>query len=213
MKYDFDGPDDRWVTRHTPDPDLPAGELSPTHRDGKLVLRLTEHDVNGVPTVHTSHIATRRTFVHGRFEARMRFRGPKGAHSAFWLQDAEPDHVGGSEVDIAEHFGSDTTVWHNVYWRTSVPDTMWPKEPMRWRQAVKPITARDWHVYGCVWAPDRYVFTIDGVPISTVTTGLSSRPKVAILSLLSSRWEWPRLERANLESYRTQVDWVRIRPL
>lgn len=206
FESNFNAPDNRWKTRHTPDPDLPAGDFCPCYTAaGRLQLRLQERD--GV--VHTSHLSVLdQPFTFGRFETRMKMMGPKGAHSCFWLQDVEPDYIGGSEVDVVENFGSDDTVWHNVYWRTE--DTMWPKEPTRWRQAVKPIDRRSWHTYAVDWQADSYRFYIDDKLISTVTEGLSSRPKVMILSLLSSKWEWDKLQRDQLDKYRTMVDWVRV---
>lgn len=204
--YDFSGPDARWQTRKTLTPDLHPDPTAPRYNNsGKLVLRLIEKDGQ----VYTSHLATLdQPFVFGKFEARMRFKGPKGAHSAFWLQDVKPDHIGGSEVDIIEHFGSDTTLWSNVYWRT--PSTMWPNPPAKWREYTKSFNPRRWHVYGLDWNKNRYIFYVDGKEIGRTSKGVSSMPKVIILSLLSSKWEWPRLDRDNLSRYRTIVDWVRV---
>lgn len=203
----FAKPDPRWKTRHTPTPDLPASDTAPRYtKKGRLRLQLEKTGNGGVST---SHLATLdQSFVFGKFEARMRFSGPKGAHSAFWLQDVTPNEIGGSEVDIVEHFGSDKTLWHNVYWRT--PETMWPKEPTRWRTSTTTADPREWHVYGMEWYPDQYVFTIDGKVTGASTVGVSDKPKVMILSLLSSKWEWPRLDRDNLDRYKTMVDWVKV---
>lgn len=211
FRSDFTGPDERWTTRHTPTPDLPAGEFAPTYRDGRLVLRLRKRDVDGQPTVHTSHLATTQAFQFGRFEARMRFRGPRGAHSAFWLQDEVPNQLGGAEVDVIEHFGDDRVLWHNVYWRT--PETMWPAKPTPWRRSTKAVDPREWHVYGLDWHPDRYVFTIDGEVSAVGGSGLSAMPKIMIVSLLSSTYEHDELQRDNLDVYRTLVDWVRVSEL
>lgn len=202
----FSSVDTDWQTRHTPTPDLPASSSAPRVKDGNLVLRLLERDGQ----VYTSHLATEQTFRYGRFEARMKFASRKGAHSAFWLQDPEPNRVGGSEVDVVEHFGSDSVVWHNVYWRTK--SNLWPADPWGWRRHTK-TDPREWHVYGLNWYPDRYVYTVDGHVTAVSRAGLSSFPKVLVLSLLSSRWEWPRLDRENLSDYRTRIDWVRVRRL
>ncbi len=207
FRSDMKLPDPRWVTRHTPNPDLPAADFAPKYTDReRLALRLRERDGQ----IYTSHLATEQSFVYGVFEARMVFQGGVGAHSAFWLQDVYPNHIGGSEVDIVEHFGKEA-LWSNVYWRDE--DTLWPKEPIRWRQSTKAFSPRQWHVYGVEWHPDRYIFTIDGRVTAQTTFGLSSSPKVMILSLLSSTWEHENLDRDNLSSYRTMVDWVRVRSL
>jgi beta-glucanase (GH16 family) len=212
FKSNFEVPDPRWVTRHTPDPDLPASELAPKYRkDGRLEMRLIKKD--GI--VHTSHIATERTFLFGRFEARMRFKGPKGAHSAFWLQDLTDVYgPGRAEVDIIEHFG-ENRLWHNTYWRTA-NSAPWPHLDGR-RELITlrnhGIDPREWHVYGCEWREDRYDFFIDGAHTATITEGLSSTPKVMILSLLSSDYEWDDLQPDNLKAYRTLVDWVKVTSL
>ena len=207
--YTFREPDPRFVTRHTPNPDLPAQQDGQRIRNGRLSMRLAEREGQ----IYTTHLATTESFRFGVFEARMRFWGPKGAHSAFWLQDVHPDRVGGSEVDIIEHFGSDHTLWSNVYWRTEVPDTMWPKEPNRWRMSTRAVNPRAWNTYGLIWRPDIYMFTVNGAVHSTCAVGVSESPKVIILSLLSSRWEWPKLQRDNLSAYITLVDWVKYTSL
>lgn len=205
---DMSAPDPRWQTRHTPTPDLPAADFAARYTDkGRLQLGLAERDGK----IHTTHLATLdRPFTYGRFEARMRFPSGQGAHSAFWLQDVTPDHIGGAEVDIIEHFGSDRRLWHNVYWRT--PTTMWPEDPAEWRASTTAYDPRTWHTYGLDWHPDRYEYTIDGKVSAVSTDGLSAMPKVLILSLLSSTWEWPRRV-ADLSAYRTMVDWVRVTDL
>lgn len=202
----FEKPDPRWRTRHTPTPDLPAGDFAPRYTaDGRLVMRLRERD--GV--VHTTHLyVPDQEFVFGRFEARMRFASPRGAHSAFWLQDVEPDRVGGCEVDIVEHFGSDSTVQNNLHWRAA-DSAASSYNPEKWHQSIK-VDPRGWHVYRLDWLPDRYVFRIDGREVARTTEGLSSMPKRMILSLLSSTWEHPALDRDRLDRYRSPVDWVRV---
>jgi len=204
FESDFSVFDERWKPRHTPDPDLPAWNGKGRIIDGRLLLNLRKRQ----ETVYTTHLSVLDTpFVFGQFEARMRFFGPKGAHSCFWLQDVEPDHIGGSEVDIVENFGSETRTWSNVYYRT--PETMWPAKPTGWRSYTA-HDPRDWHVYGLEWTENRYTFSIDGKVSSVCEEGLSSRPKVMILSMLSSEWEWKNLQRDNLSDYRTLVDWVRV---
>lgn len=201
---DFGLRDMRWQTRVTPNPDLPAGKLAPQYmEENKLKLRLQQIDNQ----VYTSHIATTQTFLYGHFEARMKFSSPIGAHSSFWLQDPIPDNIGGSEVDIVEHFGK-STLWHNVYWRDE--NTMWPRSPNGRKISTKTVHPKTWHVYGLDWRPDKYVFTIDGTEVGRTTDGLSNSPKNMILSLLSNEWEWPDLNRDELWRYKTMVDWVRV---
>lgn len=219
FRANFDRLGEEWATRHTPNPDQPAHDRCVSvNKAGQLVMRIKPVYDIGVdnirrvrPEVNTAHIATKQAFGPGhRFRARMKFPSGKGAHSAFWLQDEVPNQIGGSEVDIAEHFGSDETTWSNVYWRT--PETMWPKEPTRWRQNIK-HDPRGWNVYGLDWHADQYVFTLNGQRTHVCWLGTSVMPKVLILSLLVSDWEEPRLDRSHLERYRTLVDWVKVTKL
>lgn len=110
-------------------------------------------------------LATTREFGYGYYEARIRFRGASGMHSAFWLLPrvveenpvAAGEIVGGVEIDVVEHRMVDT--WGNalstqgniaVHWggygnhHKSVAFTVMvlPDEPWQW------ATFGVWHFEG-----------------------------------------------------------------
>lgn len=142
-----------------------------------------------------------------RVRARMRFLSPPGAHSALWLQSIPPyDTPLHTEVDVIEHAGTDRLhSW--VYWRDTGQLFGEHHEPAP--HVAYPLPTRS-AVYGLDWHADRYVFTLDGLPVFETSEGASSVPKQLILSMLVSDWELPDLKWDELWRYRTLVDWVRV---
>jgi beta-glucanase (GH16 family) len=205
FKSTFNEPDPRWRTRH-----VIGGEASDrcaTVANGRMNLRI-KPDSN--KKFVTGHISTDDTFefTYGIAEARMRFKSPRGAHSAFWLQTTEDYIPGQAEIDVIEHFGR-KGLWHCVYWREP---GQFAGEFTSWKQmASGDYDAYSWHTYGVIWEPDSYTFTIDGNAVAKTTKGLSDRPKMLILSILVSDWEEPDLQMDNLKQYKTEVEWVRVR--
>lgn len=141
------------------------------------------------------------TVTYGSVEARMRFYGPLGAHSCFWLQAvppyATPEH---HEVDIAEHFGNPMVVHNNVHWVEGVK--------MQEHHGNR-VLARDWHVYGVEIKPGGYRFYIDDKFVYATDVIAPAVEKTLILSFLSDDWERPNLD-SDLTKYRTAVDFVRV---
>ena len=66
-----------------------------------------------------------------------------------------------------------------------------------------------YHVFSVEWTPKAYVFRVDGVQTLRLTQGVSQVPEFLILSMLSSDWELPTLDRATLPNA-TEIDWVRV---
>lgn len=202
FRSDFRVPDDRWKTRHVPDGE--ASDRCVEYKDGILRLRVK----NSSEGIKTAHVSTKDdfTFTYGLAEARMKFMSPQGAHSAFWLQTTEDYIPGQAEIDVVEHFGRNS-LWHNVYWRE--PGQL-AGEFTGSKQKSKVVDPTGWHVYGCRWTPESYEFLIDGQSVTIIEEGLSDRPKMLVLSILSNDWEQDRLQTDALWRYRTQVDWVKV---
>ena len=59
------------------------------------------------------------------------------------------------------------------------------------------------------WTSSGYVFRIDGDITWRSNRAVSKRPEFLILSLLSSDWELPQLDRSTLPAD-MKVDWVRV---
>lgn len=200
---DFRVRDERWKIRHVQDGE--ASDRCAEQRDGQLRLRVMK-DRNG--RVITGHVSTGIdfTFTYGLAEARMKFMSPLGAHSAFWLQTTEDYIPGQAEIDVVEHFGR-RSLWHNVYWRDSGQGF---GEFSEAKMKTKVVDPTGWHIYGVDWREDGYRFLIDGQEVAKTAEGLSDRPKMLVLSILSNDWERGDLQEDALWRYRTLVDWVRV---
>jgi beta-glucanase (GH16 family) len=169
------------------------------------------------------HISTETTYLfrYGVAAARIKFQRPRGTHGAFWLQSptmnsfpGDPARAG-SEIDIGEYFGDGfpggglaSYVYHLDKDAHSV------KVGDVHRGAVRAVGSpaafwKRFHVYSVEWSPDGYVFRIDGDTVFSTDEGVSRRTQFLILSLLSSDWELPDLDRSLLPAT-MQVDWVRV---
>ena len=155
-----------------------------------------------------------RSFQYGKFSARIKFHGPKGAHGAFWLQSPS------TEVDVIEYFGRSKTPGGNfssyvhrpraTSTGTRLVTSGGKLKPATVRKAMgRQDPSRTWHTYTVVWTPSEYRFSIDGVTTLRVRSGISSQPTSIILSLLSSYYELPNLKRQRLP-LTMQVDWVKV---
>jgi beta-glucanase (GH16 family) len=191
-----------------------ALHLTSMMRDGKL---------------HGPVIETRNTrkFRYGYFEGRIRFQHHQGHHGAFWLQtptfnsgNNDPAKFG-AEIDIIEWFGPgrrDGWAGMNVYYQSggkalrspSVPrfDLMGGPDPAQPSAALADLGA-DFHTYGLLWAPEKLVFSCDGVVIMREERTISHIEQYLVLSLLSSAWERPRLKPSALPDTML-VDYVRV---
>jgi beta-glucanase (GH16 family) len=146
-------------------------------------------------------VRTAQTFTGGQFSARMRFKGPQGAHAAFWLQSETPYASPGShEVDVVEHFGQDNSVRHAVYGLAA-------ERLFTARTLLDPYA---WHTYTVDWRPDRYRFLLDGIRVAEAAIPTSRDPLFLVLSYLVSDWEVPDLDVGHLWRYRALVDWVEV---
>jgi beta-glucanase (GH16 family) len=189
---------------------------------GALRLEVAEdpdtpgHYLNG-------HISTQASysFRYGVAAARIRFQRPRGSHGAFWSQsptfgDPPGDPAAaGTEIDVAEYFGDGypkgglaSYVYHVAADGTNVKDgDVMPG-------AVRAVGSRSgfwqrYHVYSVEWSPDGYVFRIDGAVVYTTHEAVSERSQFLVLSLLSSDWELPKLDKRLLPGVMS-VDWVRV---
>ena len=191
-------------------------------RDGTLRLQVKAdpatqgHYLNG-------HISTDKSYLfrYGVAAARIKFQRPRGTHGAFWSQSPTfgdpPGDPGaaGTEVDIAEYFGDGAAkggMASYVYHRDKAGENV--KDGDILPGATKVVGSADsfwrrYHVYSVEWSPDGYVFRIDGRVTFRSDGAVSARTQFLVLSLLSSDWELPQLDRRLLPS-EMRVDWVRV---
>lgn len=198
-------------------------------RDGYLNLQVRKNparrpDEDGKPYYLNGHITTgdNFAFTYGYAAARIKFPAGRGQHGAFWMlpqsRTAAYGDVAktGAEIDVAEFFGEgfhDGGLSHFVY------DMPTPglnrKHGMVQPRALKALTgpgdrfSSRYHVFSVRWTPTQYIFRIDGVETWRLRGTISRRPESLLLSLLSSDWELPRLDRRTLPTS-MKVDWVRV---
>jgi beta-glucanase (GH16 family) len=150
----------------------------------------------------------------------MRFPRGQGQLGSFWSQPYQPQDapgnpsLDGAEIDVAEWFGAGRRkggLAHYVYWRDA--DGEFIKTGDEFASTKELLSPRDdwwksYHVYSVEWTPRMYIFRIDGVETWRTTRGISRQQQYLILSLLTSDWELPQLDRKSLPTT-MRVDWVR----
>jgi beta-glucanase (GH16 family) len=158
--------------------------------------------------------------TYGVASARIRFQQGRGQHGSFWMQSptygSRPGRadLSGAEIDVAEFFGQGYPqgglASFNYYVDRRRKNV---KTGGVWPQAGRLIPARDtwwnsYHVFSVKWTPRSYTYYIDGRVLFSTTRGISKVDEYLVLSLLTSDWELPKLDRRRLPST-MQVDWVR----
>ena len=68
---------------------------------------------------------------------------------------------------------------------------------------------KKYHVFSVEWTPDAYIFRVDGRESFRQTENISGKPEFLVLSLLSSDWELPDLDKSQIPTD-MKVDWVRV---
>ena len=169
------------------------------------------------------HISTEQsfTFTYGVAAARVKFQKPRGMHGAFWMQaptfGAVPGDAkqSGSEIDAVEYFGStypDGGLASFTYYRDKAGNSA--KTGGLQTDASDALEHGDawwkkYHVFSVEWTPDAYVFRVDGRETFRQTKNISGMPEFLVLSLLSSDWELPDLDKTQIPTD-MKVDWVRV---
>ncbi|MGQ0623871.1 MAG: glycoside hydrolase family 16 protein [Sporichthyaceae bacterium] len=171
-----------------------------------------------------------KSFLYGKFSARLKTQKAIGMHSAFWsLPGGEvppgvsPNDLPGSqgvEIDVTEYFG-DTfgtrkgSLYSYIYWPRKRADGTVEQVKTGGRQSKAPailnnkLPSDGFHVYTVEWTPTQYIFSIDGQETSRVRVGVSKRPQYLLLSMLTSDYEVPDINRSKLPAT-MKVDWVRV---
>ena len=64
-------------------------------------------------------------------------------------------------------------------------------------------------MFSVEWTPEAYIFRVDGRETFRQTENISGMPEFLVLSLLSSDWELPDLDKSQIPTD-MKVDWVRV---
>jgi beta-glucanase (GH16 family) len=177
-----------------------------------------------------SQIRTTKSFLYGKFEARIKFQGNQGSHAAFWMLPSTAAPAAGTsptnlpgyrgvEVDVAEYFGDGFTkkgmpkggLYSYVYWpKAGGPAVKTQGNTVKATKAIGSKKASGgYHTYAVEWTPTAYIFSVDGKQTAKITVGVSHRPENLLLSMLTSDWELSKLSKKNLPSSMS-VDWIHV---
>ncbi len=124
-------------------------------------------------------------FLHryGYYECRCRLQQKSGWWSAFWMQSPiigaslDPKKTG-SEVDIMECLKPNVIAPHNVFTGGYGLDMQ-----RRFTGGMSFSTPlAEFHTFGLLWLPDRYVFYVDGKEDGTITENVSATEEFILIS-------------------------------
>lgn len=157
--------------------DTATWQFAPWSPGGTVSVR------DGIVTVNVAAIRTARTFVHGTFEARVRFTaGPPPFENIAWSADLN----GPTAIMIGEPVDDPGHLYARI------------KQEGREEQRVQlPDSFDDYHVYRIVWGAARVDFSVDGTLRATIPATLDT-PMQAWISAATA-------------GHTTVVDWARIR--
>jgi len=192
-------------------------------QNGALHLQMRRHPYKRGHYLN-GHVGTQGHFsyTYGVAAARIKFERPRGMHGGFWLQPesrtadyGSPTRTG-AEVDIAEFFGKGYPRGGLAHFLYSYPragvtnkyGNVFPGATAALRGRTDSWWSR-YHVFSVDWTSSGYVFRVDGAVTWHSDRAVSKRPQYLILSLLSSDWELPQLDRGTLPAD-MKVDWVRV---
>ncbi|MGQ0631413.1 MAG: glycoside hydrolase family 16 protein [Sporichthyaceae bacterium] len=213
-----------------------ASKKVSTVKDGFALISVKE-DTTRTPTSQcpkhylNAQIGTHnsKSFLYGKFSARLKTQSAIGMHSAFWsLPGGEvppgvsPNDLPGSqgvEIDVTEYFG-DTgrdggDLFSYVYWPRKRADGTVEQVKSGGRQTKaagilnNKLPSKGFHVYSVEWTPTQYIFSVDGKVTSRINVGISRRPQYLLLSNLTSDYEVGRIKKSSLPGT-MKVDWVRV---
>lgn len=137
-----------------------------TVKDGYLSIALKKEDLNGKPYTGGG-IITRSTFRYGYYEARLKIDAGSGWHSSFWMQRYNGKDTLGEkatlEMDVIENqsnnlksYGVNTHRWAVSHIAAGHKDI------------ETPDLSKDFHIFGCEYAPDVVRYYFDGKLVQTV---------------------------------------------
>jgi beta-glucanase (GH16 family) len=140
-------------------------------RNGDLVIALRKQDAGGMHYTGGG-IISRQAFRYGYYEARLKIVAGSGWHSSFWLMGYNGVDTKGNkatlEMDIIENESQ------NLHSYTTTTHRWVPPHIARGHKTVStPDLSKNFHVFGCEYAPNVVRYFFDGKLVQTVDwTGL-----------------------------------------
>ncbi len=135
-------------------------------KDGMLVIALRKEEKDGKPYTGGG-IISRKVFQYGYYEARLKIATGNGWHSSFWMMRYNGKDTFGDqrtvELDIIENqsnslfsYGLNTHRW--------TP----PHIAVGHKDVETPDLSKDFHTFGCEYAPNVVRYFFDGKLVETV---------------------------------------------
>lgn len=156
------------------------------------------------------------THRYGYYECRCRLQKMDGWRVAFWIQSpiigASLDpKLTGSEVDIMESFFPGNVKAHYVFTGGYGLDMQRTK-----LGGMDGVSTDEFHTFGLLWTPEKYVFYVDGVEDGVVTENVSGIEQFILISTEAHgyRYEDHRPTKEAVEAAKAGddflVDYVRV---
>lgn len=127
-------------------------------------------------------------FLHkfGYYEIRCKLQKRYGWWSAFWLQSpiigcCNDPRIAGVEVDIMEYFKPENKLYCNNHWGGYGPDHKHDGNANREPYLLEDTTD-DFHIFGCDWSPDGYVYYADGKQVWRCAGPVSHQEQFILVS-------------------------------
>ena len=166
--------------------------------------------VHGLPYL-SGLITTEKSFSQsgGYFEARIALPHGRGLWPAFWLlpdpkiENGNPVHPGGQEIDVFESIGEPGTLYHTVFT---------DRDGAKVKDAQKFETSENlgaFHTYGVLVTTGSIVWYFDDLEVRRVTNKDFARPAYLLLNLAVGG-NWPGAPDARTQfPAAMRIDWVR----
>jgi beta-glucanase (GH16 family) len=144
---------------------------------------------------YTGFIDTRNAFhaAFGYWEARIKFHDTAGEWSAFWVHSPTMGNpigdpaTAGAEIDVMEHrrvdgSGADVSnkAQNTLHWDGY--GTFHQSVGQLSNNPTSTSLQENFHTYGLLWTPDRYVYFIDGIQVWTTAQAVSHRSQYLLLT-------------------------------
>jgi len=163
----------------------------------------------------------------GYFEARMKLNSSPGQWGAFWMMPtssiwcADGSGRDGTEIDVVEGFpvnaqsaskrnqSVNMAIHYDGYAEYHKKQNL-SFPTAKHKKQFSDFDSTEFHVYGFLWTPDKYVWYVDGVPVHEINDPdlISQVPNYLKLSTEVADWSG-KINPAQLPAD-TVVDWVRV---
>ena len=176
-EYFLNGYDQNWYAeRHTFENNLAHfSEHNVNMVSGNVALTLSNSE-HHEKDYTAAELRTKKMFLYGRFEAKLRASDAPGCITAFFLY--RPNAVQNTEIDfeISGKYPNVVTLNHWVDKRSHDKDI-----------ALDFDTTKDFHTYVIHWKPDRIAWEVDGKMIHHTTKNIPNKPMQVIFNLWATK--------------------------